>query len=115
MPWPSGKGRSPGAVGYGADSLPTNRLLTRLMDRLGEHELTDVLYVGHGRWWSLTCGDDCCPLAGTPFDPTSHQLSATAVLAGLGTRTNRRELEASVTAPHETSCRASSDGRDRAG
>jgi hypothetical protein len=86
-------------VGYGAASLPTNRLLTQLMDRLVEQELTDVLYVGHGRWWSLTCADDCCPLAGTPLDLTAHQLSATAVLAGLGTRTNRRELEESVSGP----------------
>ena len=86
-------------VGYGAASLPTNRLLTQLMDRLVEQELTDVLYVGHGRWWSLTCADDCCPLAGTPLDLTSHPLSATAVLAGLGTRTNRRELEESVSGP----------------
>jgi hypothetical protein len=86
-------------VGYGAASLPTNRLLTQLMDRLVEQELTDVLYVGHGRWWSLTCADDCCPLAGTPLDLTSHPLSATAVLAGLGTRTNRRELEESVNGP----------------
>ena len=41
-------------VAYSADSLPAHRLLTRLMDRLGEHKLTDVLYVGHGRWWSLS-------------------------------------------------------------
>ena len=86
-------------VGYGAAALPTNRLLTQLMDRLVEQELIHVLYVGHGRWWSLTCADDCCPLAGTPLDLTSHQLSATAVLAGLGTRTNRRELEESVNGP----------------
>jgi Domain of unknown function (DUF4192) len=86
-------------VGYGAASLPTNRLLTQLMDRLVEQELTDVLYVGHGRWWSLTCADDCCPLAGTPLDLSSHPLCATAVLAGLGTRTNRRELEESVSGP----------------
>ena len=42
-------------VAYSAASLPANRLLTRLMDRLSEHDLTDVLYVGHCRWWSLTC------------------------------------------------------------
>jgi hypothetical protein len=86
-------------VAYSAASLPANRLLTELMDRLPEQNLTDVLYVGHGRWWSLSCGEDCCPLAGTPFDLTSHPLSATAVLAGLGTRANRRELEAAVNGP----------------
>jgi hypothetical protein len=86
-------------VAYSADSLPTNRLLTQLMDRLVGQELIHVLYVGHGRWWSLTCADDCCPLAGTPLDLTSHPLSATAVLAGLATRTNRRELEESVNGP----------------
>ena len=86
-------------VGYSAASLPTHRLLTRLMDRLGKYELCDVLYVGHGRWWSLSCGEDCCPLTGTPFDLTSHPLSAAAVFAGLGTRANRQELEASVSGP----------------
>src|SRR5688572_18482183 len=43
-------------VAYSAASLPAHRLLTRVMDRLGKHKLADVLYVGHGRWWSLTCG-----------------------------------------------------------
>jgi len=86
-------------VGYSAASLPTNRLLTRLMDRLGKYRLCDVLYVGHGRWWSLSCGEDCCPLTGTPFDLSSHPLSAAAVFAGLGTRANRQELEASVSGP----------------
>jgi hypothetical protein len=88
-------------VAYSADTLPAHRLLTRLMDRLGEHELTDVLYVGHGRWWSLSCGDECCPFSGTPFDPSSHPLSAAAVFAGLGARADRRELEASVSGPSE--------------
>jgi hypothetical protein len=86
-------------VAYSAAALPANRLLTRLMDDLTDHELTDVLYVGHGRWWSLTCADECCPLAGTPLDLTSHPLSASAVLAGLGTRASRHELEASVAGP----------------
>jgi hypothetical protein len=86
-------------VAYSAAALPANRLLTRLMDHPTDHELTDVLYVGHGRWWSLSCADECCPLAGTPLDLTSHPLSASAVLAGLGTRANRHELEASVAGP----------------
>jgi Domain of unknown function (DUF4192) len=88
-------------VAYSAASLPANRLLTRLMDRLETHDLTDVLYVGHGRWWSLTCGDECCPLNGTPFDPSSHAMSAEAVFAGLGARASRRELEASVSGPSQ--------------
>jgi hypothetical protein len=88
-------------IAYSAGSLPANRLLTRLIDRLSEHELTDVLYVGHGRWWSLTCGEECCPLTGTPYDLRSHPLSAAAVLAGLGVRANRRELEASIGGPPE--------------
>lgn len=86
-------------VAYSAASLPANRLLRSLMDQLGKHTLTDVLYVGHGRWWSLTCGEECCPLTGTPFDPSSHPMSAAAVFAGLGARADRRELEASVSGP----------------
>jgi hypothetical protein len=88
-------------VAYSTASLPTHRLLTRLMDRLGKHELTDVLYVGHGRWWSLTCAEDCCPLSGTPFDLGSHPVSAAAVLAGLGTLGSRQELAASISGPPE--------------
>jgi Domain of unknown function (DUF4192) len=88
-------------VAYSAASLPAHRLLTRLMDRLAEHQLTDVLYVGHGRWWSLTCGEECCPLSGTPYDLTAHPMTAAAVFAGLGVRANRRELEASVSGPPE--------------
>jgi hypothetical protein len=89
-------------VAYSAASLPAHRLLTRLMDRLGNHKLADVIYVGHGRWWSLTCEEDCCPLSGTPFDHGSHPLSAAAVFAGLGARANRQELAASVSGPPET-------------
>jgi Domain of unknown function (DUF4192) len=86
-------------VAYSAATLPTHRLLTGLMDRLSKHKLADVLYVGHGRWWSLTCAGDCCPLSGTPFDPASHPISAAAVFAGLGARANRQELAASVSGP----------------
>ena len=96
------KAHSLALVAYSAASLPANRLLTRLMDRLSMHKLTDVLYVGHGRWWSLSCGDECCPLGGTPFDPSSHPMSAAAVFAGLGARADRRELEASLSGPPQT-------------
>ena len=43
--------------------------------------------------------EECCPLSGTPFDPSSHPMSAAAVFAGLGARADRRELEASVSGP----------------
>jgi hypothetical protein len=89
-------------VAYSAAALPAHRLLTRLMDRLKDLDLTDVLYVGHGRWWSLTCGEECCPLAGSPYDLMSHPVSAAAVFAGLGVRANRRELEESISGPAET-------------
>ena len=88
-------------VAYSAAGLATHRLLTRLMDRLGKHKLTDVLHVGHGRWWSLTCGEDCCPLSGTPFDLSSHPVSAAAVFAGLGALASRQELAASISGPPE--------------
>jgi Domain of unknown function (DUF4192) len=88
-------------VAYSAASLPTHRLLTRLMDRLGKQKLTDVLHVGHGRWWSLTCAEDCCPLSGTPFDLSSHPVSAAAVFVGLGTLASRQELAASIGGPPE--------------
>jgi hypothetical protein len=88
-------------VAYSAAPLAANRLLTRLIDRLSDHRLTDVLYVGHGRWWSLTCAAEYCPLAGTPYDLTTHPISAAAVFAGLGVRASRREIEDSVSGPPE--------------
>jgi Domain of unknown function (DUF4192) len=86
-------------IAYSAAALPAQRLLTGLMDRLDDHKLTDVLYVGHGRWWSLTCGDECCPLSGTPYDLSAHPMSASAVLAGMAALGSRAELEESVSGP----------------
>src|SRR4029450_4629941 len=43
-------------VAYSADSLPANRLLTRLMDRLGEHKLAPGAFVGDGGGGGLSLG-----------------------------------------------------------
>ena len=72
------------AVGYGPEPLVTP-VAYALRDAAWQDgiELPDVLRVEDGRYWSYACGDeDCCPAAGTPFDPGAH--CAAAALAGAG-------------------------------
>ena len=75
-------------VGYSADQLRANRVLTATMDEIPRSgrpglELADVYYVDGERWWSLTCNGPCCPLEGTPYDLGSHPYAAEAVYAGI--------------------------------
>jgi Domain of unknown function (DUF4192) len=45
-------------------------------------DVTDILRVEDGRYWSYVCGDEeCCTAAGTPFDPGAH---AAAAMVGAG-------------------------------
>ena len=72
------------AVGYGPESLvdPVAGALRAAAWKAGI-DVGDILRVEDGRYWSYLCGDeDCCPAAGTPFDPGAH--SAAAALAGAG-------------------------------
>jgi Domain of unknown function (DUF4192) len=46
-------------------------------------EVTDILRAENERYWPYLCTDEeCCPAAGTPFDPGSH--AAADALAGTG-------------------------------
>ena len=74
------------AVGYGPGSLvdPVAGALDTAARTAGI-DVLDILRVEDGRYWSYFCADrDCCPAAGTPFDPAAH--SAAAVLASAGNR-----------------------------
>lgn len=45
--------------------------------------LLDALRVTDGRYWSYFCDNPrCCPIDGTPFDPTTSQFAAEATVAG---------------------------------
>ena len=75
------------AVGYGPGSLvdPVAGALDAAARTAGI-DVLDILRVEDGRYWSCFCADrDCCPAAGTPFDPAAAH-SAAAVLASAGNR-----------------------------
>jgi hypothetical protein len=72
------------------------RLADQLTKRLDAADigLTEMLCVGEGRWWSLSCSDDaCCPAGGTPLeaDPASPVAAAMA-LGGRVTLPSRDDL-----------------------
>ena len=74
------------AVGYGPGCLvdPVAGALGAAARTAGI-DVLDVLRVEDGRYWSYLCADeDCCPAAGTPFDPGAH--SAAAAMASAGNR-----------------------------
>ncbi|HEY8480064.1 MAG TPA: DUF4192 domain-containing protein [Spirillospora sp.] len=56
----------------------------------------EALRVADGRWWSLTCDDDCCPAEGVPYDISASALAAQAVYAGHVALADRAELVRSV-------------------
>jgi hypothetical protein len=60
----------------------------------------DALRVDAGRWWSYICDDPrCCPPGGTPFDPSTSEISATCTFHGLPARASRAEVARQVAAP----------------
>ena len=74
------------AIGFGPRSL-VDQVAGALgaAARTAGIDVLDVLRVEDGRYWSYPCADeDCCPAAGTPFDPGAH--SAAAVMASAGNR-----------------------------
>ena len=84
-------------------SRPESRdVLDRLVIETGL-EPVEALLVTPERWWSALCtaerSDECCPLDGTPYDISSHPLSAEAVLAGLNAVADRNLLDAMVAGP----------------
>jgi hypothetical protein len=69
---------------YSDDRAVVDALMVPLTARLSSTiAVIEALGVGHGRWWSYTCSDpSCCPVDGTPFDPTTS--SAVAVMVAEG-------------------------------
>ncbi|TDB88875.1 DUF4192 domain-containing protein [Actinomadura sp. 7K534] len=56
----------------------------------------EAIRVADGRWWSLTCDDDCCPAEGLPYDISASVLAAQATFAGHVALADRAELVRSV-------------------
>ena len=86
------------AVGYGPRSLvdPVAAALGAAA-RMAGIDVLDVLRVEDGRYWSYLCADeDCCPAAGTPFDPGAHSAAAAMASAGNRVLTDRAAVAARV-------------------
>ncbi len=72
------------AVGYGPSML-VDSVAGALGAAAGAAgiEVTDILRAEDGRYWSYLCSsEECCPAAGTPFDPGAH--AAADAMAGTG-------------------------------
>ncbi len=89
---------SAAAVGYGPDAAvaPVAAALSEQAAGAGI-TLTESLRVTGGRYWSYVCADpDCCPPAGTPFDPSAHPAARALAAAGCAVLADRRELAETI-------------------
>lgn len=56
--------------------------------------ISDVLLVGAGRWWSLSCGSPrCCPLEGTALSEQPSEFAAAATYSGVVALPDRAALQ----------------------
>jgi hypothetical protein len=69
-------------------------VVPRLAESLGQAgvSVVEALRADGARWWSYTCDRGCCPPEGTPYDPTTSAMAATAVHAGLAKAADRESL-----------------------
>jgi Domain of unknown function (DUF4192) len=76
------------AVGYGPDALVTPAAdELRNAARQAGIEVTELLRVAGGRYWSYLCRDEaCCPADGVPFDAEAADAAEAAALARVGER-----------------------------
>ena len=82
-------------IGYGPATSVTPAVLA-IAARLAEAgiDVHDVLRVTDGRYWSYLCQSwRCCPVDGTPFDPTRSRVAAAAVVEGHVALPSREALE----------------------
>lgn len=92
--------RSALVVGYGP-SAPVTAAASAVWESLTSTgvRVVEAMRVADGRWWSLTCLDDCCPPEGRPFDTTTTEIAANAAFAGHSALPGRDELRRAVAPP----------------
>ncbi len=84
-------------LGYGpADEVGESAAAMRAALESAGVPAAEAIRVADGRWWSLTCDDDCCPAEGTPYDISGSVLAAQATFAGHVALADRAELVRSV-------------------
>jgi hypothetical protein len=88
-------------IAYSADPGRADAMLLPVMDKLSSLRVIEAIYTNDRRWWSRSCGPDCCPAEGTPYDPGSNRLAAEAVFHGMTSYADRTELERLTAGPSE--------------
>ncbi|WP_242906050.1 DUF4192 domain-containing protein [Actinomadura terrae] len=83
------------AYGTPEESTPATTTMRAALAAAGI-EVMQAIRVSDGRWWSLTCDEDCCPPEGIPFDIKSSVLAAEATLAGHVALPDRTDLADSL-------------------
>ncbi|HEU0242217.1 MAG TPA: DUF4192 domain-containing protein [Micromonosporaceae bacterium] len=80
------------AYGPGAESARTVDALRQAIESRGI-DVLDALRADEGRYWSYLCSrPECCPPAGTPYDPSATVVAASATYAGLSPAASRADL-----------------------
>ncbi|TDD77762.1 DUF4192 domain-containing protein [Actinomadura rubrisoli] len=100
---------APAEVATAADTMRAALAATGL-------EVAEAIRVSDGRWWSLTCHDECCPPEGAPYDITTSALAAQATFAGHVALADRSELARSIEpldGPSRDSMREATDRAER--
>ncbi|HSE72793.1 MAG TPA: DUF4192 domain-containing protein [Nocardioidaceae bacterium] len=78
-------------------------------------EVVEAVRADGDRWYPLTgCTGPCCPQEGTPYDVSSHPITAQAVLDGQVTWGSRRELAESLVGTDLDALEAVGEAADRA-
>ncbi|WP_093168403.1 DUF4192 domain-containing protein [Sinosporangium album] len=95
-------------VGYGPGALVTPAVdAMRELARTAGIAVCDALRTEGRRYWSYICETaECCPVDGTPFDPTVSSVAAHATVGGLVALPDRATLERSITGEIDPVARA---------
>ncbi|TDB83059.1 DUF4192 domain-containing protein [Actinomadura sp. KC216] len=84
-------------LGYGPDGeVGESAAAVRAALDCSGVSVAEAVRVADGRWWSLTCSDDCCPPEGVPYDSSASVVAAQATFDGQVVLADRAELVRSV-------------------
>jgi hypothetical protein len=85
-------------VAYARRAETAQPLVEEMLRRFGDNgiEVLEALRADGERWFSYTCGQQCCPAEGTPYDNSCHPLTVAAVMEGEVVLPDRETLERSV-------------------
>ncbi|HEU4513701.1 MAG TPA: DUF4192 domain-containing protein [Nocardioidaceae bacterium] len=111
-----GEARQVALIAYTDDPVLADDALDLLFDELID-EGVDWVYAIRAdgfRWYDLECDDACCPPSGTPYDLTTHPITAQSVLDGQVTFRNRAALADSLIGTDTDDMEAVAEAADEA-